>query len=54
MFELEKATEEAIRDSERLRVIESLAMNDDVMFTRELVLAICGYIKEAKANGMSV
>lgn len=36
--------EELIRDSEKLRCIEALAMNTDVPLYRNIVLCICGMV----------
>lgn len=40
--------EDFVRDSEKVRCITSLAMNEKVLFDRETVLAICGYTREEK------
>lgn len=40
--------EDFVRDSEKVRCITSLALNEKVLFDRETVLAICGYTREEK------
>lgn len=39
-----------VRDSEKLYCIESLALNKDILFDRDLVLAICGCAHEKERN----
>lgn len=40
--------EDFVRDSEKVRCIVSLALNENTLFDRETVLAICGYTREEK------
>ena len=42
--------ESKTRDSEIVRCIESLALNEDVIFDRETVLTICGRAHEKYNN----
>lgn len=45
--------EELVRDSEKLRIIETLARNPDSTLYRDTILAICGYVWEEKDAEMS-
>lgn len=41
--------EDLVRDSEKLRIIETMAIKDNVL-SRKDILLICGYDTEAKDN----
>ena len=45
--------EELVRDSEKLRIIETLARNPDSPLYRDTILAICGYALEVTDAEMS-
>lgn len=45
--------EELVRDSEKLRIIETLARNPDSTLYRDTILAICGYTLEVTDAEMS-
>ena len=42
--------EDLTRDSEKLHCIESLAANPNILFDRDMVLAICGRAHEKDNN----
>lgn len=45
--------EELVRDSEKLRIIETLARNQNFSLYRDVVLGICGYVWAEKDAEMS-